>query len=86
MLRGPPPLLFWLGVFWFAVLGIEIPAKNKNAGQRQHKKEEAKSQPDVPPENSQIEHRGEHGGNEEEQSSERRGCHFCHYGTIFHSE
>ena len=66
MLRGPPPLLFWLSVFWFAVLGIEIPAKNKNAGQSQNKENEAKSQPDIPPKDGQIEHRREHGGNEEE--------------------
>jgi len=78
------PLFFRTCVVRLAVFGIEIPAKDKNAGQRHHEKDEAKSQPDVPPENCQIEHRRKHGGDEEEEPGQRGGGHFCHDGTIFH--
>ena len=36
-------------VLWLAMLGIEIPAEDENAGQRQQEKNEAEPQPDVPP-------------------------------------
>ena len=70
-----PRLFVWFCVVWFAVFGIEIPAKDKNAGQREQEKNKAKSQPDGPPEICQIEHRRKHGGNEKEQSGERGGYH-----------
>ncbi len=66
------------------MLGIEVSAKDKDAAERHQKESKAKSQPDVPPENGQIEHRRKHGGNEEEQSGERADCHFFHHGTILH--
>jgi hypothetical protein len=66
------------------VVGIEVPAKEKNAAQRDQKERETKSQPEVPPKNGQIEHRRKHGGNKGEQSGDRADYHFRYHDTILH--
>lgn len=66
------------------MLGIEVPAEDENAGQRQQEKKKAEPQPKIPPEVCQIEHRRKDGGDGEEQSSPRRGGHFYQYDLILH--